>query len=250
MFTIYPLRKQCVSKLSSWNKNVILFSNNLVLYYIISNQRDFTVVPNNPKNLMVFLFLLVITHMHVAGLLDSKLECLLAALHQQTVSAVLWQLLTAFHCESTQSCMGISITKHALLALNKLLHFTQVIPGYFPARLENVGTQWWVERAAVISRVTDFFSCSTTHYIPPSYHLQYYKIIISIFITIKYRWLCYCNCNYSPNKKYSTTSTTLENVQMCVAALQLTAESWVWSVLVFHWNFSSFFQFINLSNEH
>lgn len=63
------------------------------------------------------------------ALLDSKLQVLLAALRSRQSAdsaANLWQLLTAFHCESPHSFMGISITRNTVLCLNKMLSLTQV----------------------------------------------------------------------------------------------------------------------------
>ncbi|XP_054261623.1 uncharacterized protein LOC128985778 [Macrosteles quadrilineatus] len=62
------------------------------------------------------------------ALLDSKLQVLLAALRSRQSAdsaANLWQLLTAFHCESPHSFMGISITRNTVLCLNKMLSLTQ-----------------------------------------------------------------------------------------------------------------------------
>lgn len=56
------------------------------------------------------------------ALLDRRLRCLQIQLPLHPIdSSILWQLITAFHCDTELSCMGLSITRHTLFCLNCLL---------------------------------------------------------------------------------------------------------------------------------
>lgn len=73
---------------------------------------------------MAFIYLIIKYNMYklCTALLDRRLRCLQIQLSSHPVdSSILWQLITAFHCDSELSCMGLSITRHTLFCLNCLL---------------------------------------------------------------------------------------------------------------------------------